>query len=118
MSRTQNSYPRLGELIDYQIRAMAVSKRWSMARAVTEVAQRTGYAEATVYRCQQGRLHPSDETLEALAQMGKDEAYLPRDWGEELFTAGRHSEAIHLVNDIWGVKCARSVPNNLPPPLY
>ena len=64
----QVPYPRLGELIDHLVRALAGVKNWRLGRAVGEVARQTGYSEAAVsdfagqvYRWRQGRLCPPEE---------------------------------------------------------
>jgi len=118
MSQPERPYTRLGEQIDHLIRALALAKNWRMGRTVAEVAERTSFAEATVYRWRQGRLRPPDETLEQLARIGKEEAGLDRTWGKSLFRSAHHPDAARLVNEIWGPKEIRLIPENLPPPLH
>jgi hypothetical protein len=118
MSQSQRSHVRLGEQIKYLLRALALTKHWTMNRTMTEVAQRTGFVEATIYRWGQGRLRPPDETLETLAWIGKQEAGLDRTWGESLFSAARHSDATRWVDTIWGLKEICLIPNNLPLPAH
>jgi len=69
---TQVAYPRLGELIDHVVRALAGVNNWRLGRAVGEVAEQTGYSKAAVYvyRWRQGRLCPPEEILEELARIG------------------------------------------------
>lgn len=50
----QVRYPRLGELIEHLVRALAGVNNWRLGRAVREVAEQTGYSEAAVYRWRQG----------------------------------------------------------------
>nr|WP_290665499.1 helix-turn-helix domain-containing protein [Ardenticatena sp.] len=118
MSETRRPYARLGELIDCLIRTLALVKGWRMSRTVAEVARRTGYAEATVYRWRQGRLRPPDDTLEMLVRLGHDAADLDRTWGEQLLRAARHPDVARLVNEIWGPKELRHIPHNLPHPEH
>lgn len=117
MAQSQRLYARLGEQIAHLIDALALAKNWSKKQTMAELSQRTGYAEATVYRWRQGRLQPQDETPEILARLGKEEAGLDRTWGESMLHAARHPDVIHLVNSIWGPKELRFIPNNLPPPM-
>lgn len=117
MSQAEILYPRLGELIEHLLRALVLAKTgWRMGRAMGYIAQHTDYVEATVYRWREGQLRPPDETIEKLAQLGKEEVELPRSWGEEFLRVARHPNAIDLVNRIWGTEQIREIPNNLPPP--
>lgn len=109
-------HARLGEQIDRLVRALALTKGWRIGRSVAEVAERTDYAEATVYRWRQGRLCPPEKALENLIRMGEEEAGLDRIWGESLLRAACYPDATRLVDEIWGLKEIRPVPTNLPYP--
>lgn len=115
MPQGERPFALLGELIDRFIRTLAATKHWTMRRAVMEVANRTDYSEAAIYRWRQGRLRPPDETLEVLARIGREEAGLDRAWGKTLLQAARHPDADRLVDEIWGPEQLRSIPHNLPP---
>lgn len=114
MAQQVNRYSRLGELLSHLIKALALSNRMETGTVMCELAERTGYAEATVYRWRQGRLRPRDETLELLTRMGHDEAGLDRGWGESLLFAARYPEPHRLLDDIWGPDQVRDIPHNLP----
>lgn len=120
MSQVKRHYVRLGEQINHLVHALALANKWSMTRAMNEVAVRTGYAESTVYRWRQGRLRPRNKILEILIGIGKEDAGLPRTWGKDLLTAASYpkAEITRLVNETWGAKEVRSIPCNLPPPEH
>ncbi len=108
-------HARLGKQIDHMIKALAFHKGQTMTETVMEIADRTGYSVAAVYRWRQGRLRPSDAVLEMLAKIGKEEAGLDRAWGQALFRAARYPDADAAVDRIWGAQERRHIPNNLPP---
>jgi hypothetical protein len=119
MSPTEVTFQRLGELIERLLIALTLAHTgWSMGRARNHVAQYTDYSESMVYRWREGRSRPHDEALEKLARLGKEEANLPRSWGEEMLYAARYPEADRLVNELWGARQLRVIPSNLPAPTY
>lgn len=132
MSHKSRPYADLGEQIDHLMQALALAKgprrsggsekqsKQRMQPAIELITDKTGYADATVYRWRQGRLCPPDETLKLLARTGKEEAGLNRDWGEKLFRGAGYSEleAGRLADEIWGLRVIRPIPHNLPPPLH
>src|SRR5262249_43534717 len=98
--------------------SLAATKGWSMARATREISERTHYSADMVYRWKQGRSSPDPETIKVLAQIGRVEAQLEREWGEVLFRAARHPRAVYGLNKLWGSKESRTIPCNLPSPSY
>ncbi|RMG91137.1 MAG: ATP-binding protein, partial [Chloroflexi bacterium] len=114
----ERPYAQMGEQIKQLINALVLAKRWDKKRAVQELATRTRYADSTVYRWRQGRLRPSDETLETLAQIGHDEAQLDRSWGQSLLRSARYPETDQFVNQVWGAREIRHILNNLPRPEH
>jgi LuxR family glucitol operon transcriptional activator len=114
MSSDVHRYSRLGELLSHLTKALELQHGWATKQTMIELAERTGYAEATVYRWRQGRLRPRDETLELLARIGQEEAGLGRGWGESFFLAARHPEAHRLLDAIWEPAPRRDIPHNLP----
>jgi tetratricopeptide (TPR) repeat protein len=107
---------RLGEQIDRLVRSLAATKGWKMVPTTAYICQRTSYGPDMVHRWRQGNIRPSPETLEILVQVGKEEANLPREWGESLLNAGHYFDALNLINTLWGPKAIRSIPCNLPSP--
>jgi hypothetical protein len=71
-----------------------------------------------IYRWQQGASRPLPEIVEILAQIGREEAHLPREWGESLLKAAYHPEAAAILSRLWGAKEIRPIPNNLPAPEH
>lgn len=119
MSSTEASFHRLGELIERLLVSLTlVHTGWSIGRARDHVARSIGYSGSMVYRWREGRSRPHDEALEKLARLGKEEANLPRSWGEEMLHASRYPYADRLVNELWGARQLRMIPNNLPTPTY
>jgi tetratricopeptide (TPR) repeat protein len=113
MSRQEIRYPRLGEQVDRLVRSLAAVKGWKMTSAMAHICQRTNYGPDMVHRWRQGKIRPHPETLEILAEIGK-EVNLPRDWGESMLNAVRHPDTTIIVNRLWGPKEIRSLPCNLP----
>lgn len=111
-------YPRLGEQITRLTRSLVAAKSWDKKYTMAYVGQQTGYSRDMVYRWQQGRACPSPETIEMLAQIGKKEANLPREWGESLLNAARYPDPVTLINKLWGPKELRIIPCNLPTPEH
>ena len=111
-------YPRLGEQITRLTRSLVAVKGWDKKYTMDYVGNQTGYSPDMVYRWQQGRSGPSLETIEMLAKIGKEEANLPREWGESLLNATRHPDTATFVNNLWGPKELRSIDWNLPPPEH
>jgi len=111
-------HPRLGEHITRLVRSLAAIKGWSMARATREVSEYTHYSADMVYRWKQGRSSPDLETVKVLAQIGRKEAQLEREWGESLFRVARYPDAVDELNKLWGPKEIRTIPCNLPAPAY
>lgn len=107
--------PRLGEQITRLARSLAAVKGWPMQSAMKYIANSTGYSVDTVFGWRQGRQCPSPEVVEKLAQIGKAEAKLDREWGKSLLQAARHPEAVAIVNKIWGPE---KVSSNLPSPEH
>jgi len=67
-----------------------------------------------VHRWRQGKNRPSPETIEILARIGKENANLPREWGESFLSATHYFDAQKLINKLWGPKAIRQIPCNLP----
>lgn len=107
-------HPHFGEQVKQLINALVLAQSWTKGRAVEEIARLTNFAEATVYRWGQGRLLPKQETVNILAQMGRHQANLDREWGLRVLKAAHHPEAEQVVIALWGVVEPRHVPNNLP----
>lgn len=114
MSGSTHPYKELGELITQLIETLVAVKRWSKTRAMAEVARRTGYSTAAVYRWRQGHLRPPDEALEVLVQIAY-EIGMDRTWAEKFLRAARYPAVESLLNTYWGPKELRHIPNNLPP---
>ena len=114
MPRQARKYPRLGKQIDRLVHSLVATKGWEMAAAMTYICQRTNYSSDMVYRWRQGKIRPSPETLEVLAEISKEDANLPREWGESMLNAAHYGDAINLVNRLWGPKEVKVVPCNLP----
>ena len=112
----RQQYISLGEQITRLTHSLAAVKGWTMRDTMGYVGEQTGYGHDMVYRWQQGRSHPSHKTIEVLAQLGKEEANLPREWGESLLKVARHSDVETIVNILWGPREIRNIPCNLPPP--
>src|SRR2546421_12272376 len=115
MARGNPYYARLGEQITRLVQSLVAVKGWSMATAMNYVGSQTGYSPDMIHRWRQGRSRPSDETLETLARIGKQEAGLDREWGESLLRAARYADVVKVVDDLWGPREIRSIPCNLPP---
>jgi tetratricopeptide (TPR) repeat protein len=114
MSRWENHYPRLGEQVTRLVRSLAAVKGWKMMRAMEHISQSTHYGPDMIHRWRQGKICPSPEIVEILAQMGKEEANLPREWGESLLRAAQHPDAGSIINNLWGSQNLRQIPCNLP----
>ena len=114
MAGQRTQYPRLGKLIVRLVESLVAVKGWNMTAAMVYVGDCTDYSPDTVYRWRQGKTCPSQETLEILVRIGKEQADLPRAWGESLLNAARYPDAIALVNKLWGPKEMRAIPCNLP----
>ena len=115
MSQRDLRNPRLGEQITRLTRSLAAIKGWNMTPTMAYVAKQTHYSSDMVHRWRQGRGHPSSEVVEILAQIGRDEANLPREWGESLLHAAHHPDATTIMNNLWGPKEIHSIHWNLPP---
>ncbi len=115
---TMADHPRLGEQITRLVRTLAAVKGWSMTASMAFVAEQTGYGPDRVHHWRQGKGRPSPETAEILAQIGKNEANLPREWGESLLNAIRHPDTTAIVNHLWGPKELHIIPSNLPTPEH
>jgi len=100
MLRTEAKYPELGQCITRFIRMLAALRDQSVGLAMQDVAQRTGRAVQTVYCWRAGNLWPSNEALEILAQLGRQEAGLDRVWVEQLLEYRRN--AADQVDDVLG----------------
>src|SRR5215472_5379073 len=85
-----------------------------MAGAMAYVCECTHYGPDMVHRWRQGKIRPHPEILEILAEVGKEDANLPREWGESLLHAAHHNDTTRIVNTLWGPKEVRSIPCNLP----
>lgn len=114
MPRREARYPRSGEYIDRLVKSIHAAKGWSMMQTMTYISEQTGYGRDMVHRWRQGNSRPSFETLDILIRLGKEEAGLPREWGERLLQAVHYPEAAHLVNQLWGPREVHSIPCNLP----
>ena len=114
MSRQGRKYPRLGEQIDRLVHSLVATKGWEMASAMSHICQHTSYSSDMVYRWRQGKLLPSPDTLEILAEIGKKDANLSREWGESMLNAANYKDTISLVNKLWGPKEVKVIPCNLP----
>lgn len=114
MSQQEVRYPRLGEQIDRLVRSLAATKGWKMTGTMAFVCEHTYYGPDMVHRWRQGKICPSPETLEILVQIGKENADLPREWGESLLNAAHYPDTMAVVNKLWGPKEIRSIPCNLP----
>ena len=124
MPQSRYSYAYLGEEITRLLRAIAAQpsyagKKKPMEWVTSYIADHTGYDGATVYRWRQGRLCPPSKTVEILAQIGKDEAGLDRNWGNSLLRAAGYmaKDAADIVNTIWGTEQIRSIHHNLRSPI-
>jgi hypothetical protein len=106
--------PLLGEQIKRLTYTLAAVKGWSRKRTMDYVGERTCFSVDMIYRWQQGRSSPAPDTIETLAQIGKDEANLSREWAESLLRSSKHPEAVEIVNRLWGPKETRSISCNLP----
>ena len=120
MTRRYSNYQYilLGEQITRLNRTLVAVNDLTMRDTMNYVGEQTGYSRDTVYRWQQGRSRPSTETVEILAQIGKKDASLPREWGESFLKAARHPDATSIVNNLWGPKEIHSIPCNLPSPEH
>lgn len=114
MPQRETRYPRLGGQIDRLVRSLAAVKGWDMTSTMEYMSQHTHYGRDMVHRWRQGKLRPSTETLEILVQIGKEDAGLPREWGESLLNNAHYIDAASLVNRLWGPKVIRTIPCNLP----
>lgn len=114
MPQREKRYPRLGELIKDLVRKLAAEKRWRMTPTMAYICDKTYYGPDMVYHWRQGKACPTPETIEILANIGKEDANLTREWGESLLYAAYHPDAVHIVNRLWGPKTIRSIPCNLP----
>jgi tetratricopeptide (TPR) repeat protein len=114
MAGQHTKYPRIKELIDRLVESLVAVKGWSLATAMAEVGKRTHYSIDMVYRWRQGKVCPSQETLEILVKLGKEQAGLEREWGESLLHAAHYPDTMALVNKLWGPKEIRAIPCNLP----
>lgn len=115
MPRREARYPRSGEHIDRLVKSIHAVKGWSMTQTMTYIGEQTGYGRDMVHRWRQGNSRPSFATLHILIRLGKEEAGLPREWGERLLQAVHYPEAAHLVNQLWGPREVHPIPCNLPP---
>lgn len=114
MPQQEKKYPRLGEQIDRLVRSLAALKGWKMTRTMAYISQRTNYGTDMVHRWRQGRICPTTETLEILAEIGKEDADLSREWGESMLNAAYYFDSTNLVNKLWGPITIRSISCNLP----
>src|SRR6266487_3274312 len=114
MSQRDIKYPRLGEEIDRLVRSLAAVKGWKMAVAMAHISKIINYSPDTIHRWRQGKMRPSFEALEVLVKIGKEDANLPRSWGETLLSTARYANHSSLLNKLWGPKETRSIPCNLP----
>jgi tetratricopeptide (TPR) repeat protein len=114
MSRRKARYPRSGEQIDRLVKSIAAAKGWKMTKTMEYISQSTHYGPDMVHRWRQGNNCPSPNILEILVHIGKEEADLPREWGESLLNAARYTDTTNLVNQLWGPKSLRTIPCNLP----
>lgn len=112
----QHPKPELSRHIERLVRALALAYDWTIGRSVEELARRTSYSEATVYRWRQGTLLPDVGSLAVLAKLGLD-AGLTRDWGQGLLRSGQHLLAPQMIEDLWGRE-PTPILNNLPAPGY
>jgi predicted negative regulator of RcsB-dependent stress response len=115
MSRREARYPRSGELIDRLVRSVAAAKGWSMRQTMRYIGERTHFSPDMIHRWRQGHYCPAPETLEILIRIGREDAGLPREWGESLLNSVHYANATNLVNQVWGPRMVRSIPCNLPP---
>src|SRR5436305_3556768 len=111
-------YPRIREQITRMTRTLVAVQGWDKAYTMDYVGRQTGYSPDMVYRWQQGRSCPSSQVVEILARIGKEQANLPRDWGESLLKAVHHPDAASIMNKLWGPRTVRSIPSNLPPVMH
>ncbi len=105
---------RLGEQINRFVRSLAATKDWGMTQTMRYIGESTSYSPDMVHRWRQGKIHPKKETLEILAKIGKEDANLPREWGESLLNAAHYFNTTNFVNKLWGPKAVRAIPCNLP----
>ncbi|SRR6266567_2837609 len=111
-------YPLLGEHITRLIRTLVAVKGWSMTAATAFVAERAGYSPDMIHRWRQGRGKPLPETTRILAEIGRTEANLDREWGESFLHAAYYPDAMALLIELWGTRELRKIPCNLPTPGY
>ena len=114
MAQQEKRFQRLGEQIVRLVRSLAAAKGWNMTSSMMYISQCTHYGPDMVHRWRQGKICPSPEMLEILARIGKEDASLPREWGESLLNVARYPDTTTLVNTLWGPKVIRSIPYNLP----
>jgi len=107
-------YWRLGEQITRLTRTLVAVKDWSVSTTMRHIGERTGYSVDTVYRWQQGRSCPIPEIVEILARIGREEAHLGREWGENLLNEARHPDTETVLSTLWGPKEDKNIPCNLP----
>jgi len=118
MSRRKAQYPRAGEQINRLVKSIAAAKGWKMTKTMEYISQCTHYGPDMVHRWRQGNNCPSPNILEILVHIGKEEANLPREWGESLLNAARYTDTTNLVNQLWGPKSLRTILCNLPARNY
>src|SRR5579883_1967236 len=115
MARREARYPRSGKLIDRLVRSVAAAKGWSMMQTMRYIGERTHFSPDMIHRWRQGHYCPLPGTLEILIRVGREDAGLPREWGESLLNSAHYANATNFVNQVWGPKTIRSIPCNLPP---
>jgi len=118
MVQQERRYPRLGEQITRLVRSLAAAKGWNMARAMSDVCDHINYSTDMVHHWRQGRSIPPVEAIKNLVRIGKDDANLPREWGESFLKAAHYPNALRTVNELWGPKEERKIPCNLPNPEH
>ncbi len=111
-------HTEFGRHVTRLVRRMAETHHWTIGRAMQEIADLTGYDPSTVYRWRQGRLRPPNDVVLLLAQIGRREASLSRDWGRDLLRSAAYPGTKQAVEEIWGLRDQRDIPNNLPYPNH
>ncbi|HZR39594.1 MAG TPA: hypothetical protein VFB12_05740, partial [Ktedonobacteraceae bacterium] len=101
MPQRETRYLRLGKQITRLVQRLAEEKDWSKTQTMNYISDATHYGTDMIHRWRQGRIRPLPQVIEILAQIGRKETHLPREWGESLLKAAQHPEASEIVNTLW-----------------